>query len=77
MATVMSTAPQPGAFLIVALAASLTLSCDPAMAQDGHQPGNQAIGESVRFQNGSATLSGSLLTPPGPAPHPAFVLSGN
>lgn len=35
--------------------------------------GHSEIGEPISFADGSTTLSGSLLIPSGPGPHPAFV----
>jgi uncharacterized protein len=35
--------------------------------------GGDEIGEPVSFAHGSTTLSGHLVSPPGPGPHPAFV----
>jgi uncharacterized protein len=46
---------------------------DPSVALTHDQQREQAIGERIAFVNGSTWLSGSLLMPDGPGPHPAFV----
>jgi len=56
-------------FLIV----GLSLGLFPSSAQVPDHGLDDGVGEPVSFAHGSTTLSGHLLSPPGPGPHPAFV----
>jgi len=64
----------PRSRLVAALLlAGLCLGPAPSSAQTDNQSRADGIGEPVSFADGSTTLSGSLLIPSGPGPHPAFV----
>ena len=53
----------------------LALLAAPAAAQaPSPTEGPASIGEEVTFPSGGDTLSGSVLVPPGPGPHPAAVM---
>ncbi len=69
----MTTRLLEGALVAIVAVAALGVLPLPSTPVEDEARRDQEIGEPVTFINGSTRLSGSLLSPAGPGPHPAFV----